>query len=913
MQRKTKAGRLEPPSFGFPLVRTRVLDELARDSGQMAKLTCVVAPTGYGKTSLSTAVFDHCRAQGMQAYWIALDDRDNSVERVLGLLEAGLGNPEVEIHPTHALLSGDEPMENRIDALLDAVARLPDPSLVLIDNLGYCQDETLGVLLDRLVFRTPTWVKFMFSSTQVIPINLARAKLEGRIREVGYTELSLNASEVRDLLGGELCGRLGEVAVETVCRHTEGWPAAVRLAHIILSSSDRPLEALERFSGADEDLADLLNRQVLAGFPAETRQFLLEISLLRSFCVELARHATGDAEAAQHLNRLLRSNVFVIPLDRNRSWYRLHGLFREFLAQEAQRTLGESHRCAVLARAAEWCERGGHWQDGIDYALAAGSNRLASAVLERVAPVFVRDRGNLRQYIEWIEKLHAGGHEVGWEADFWYVWALVFHRRYDYARQQDERLARRIERQRSTAADPGQLADLQRRVEVIGICIDFYTGRLADAQERATRWLAQRGADDPFDVATMACVTGICLTTAHQFPEARRAMRAAQAAIAQANSAYGAGWVALLSAMIGMAEGDYASAHYDLLAALSRARSALGEGAGIAGTIALVASKCAVEMNLDDEARELLSQGLRWAHSHGIVETTAVGLDAAVKLWSGHADDPISIPALREIAGGYTPRLSLMLSCYLVQRLIRLGRLDDALAEGAAIGLGAQGAGDPRSSAVEGLEVARTRELYAATEIDLLIAAGQIKQAEALTAEQLKLAKRDGCVARQVELALAEVAIAVCSHNPVPATGHLTRAIGLAAKRRILRPFRDRGEWIAGLVNDTKPQTWRFALEEERKFFIEICRGLPLTNSALLDQLDQSQGVENRLLETPTARELELLKLIEAGFSNQQLADRLSVSVATVKWHLYNLYNKLGVSSRSAALARAKVLNLLAR
>lgn len=907
------AKRLEPPSFEFPLVPTRVLAALTREPRPSAKLTCVVAPTGYGKTVLSTALFKHCAAQGVQGYWIALDDRDTTVERVIGRIETGLGNADTEIHPIQALIHGDEPLENRIEALLDTVARLPDPALLFIDNLGYCPDESLGYLLDRLVFRTPVSVSFMFSSTHAIPMNLARAKLEGRLREVGVAELSLSIEEVRALFGAELCAQLGDSGVDSVLRQTEGWPAALRLTQIILAGAATPREALARFSGADEDLSDLLNRQVLAGFSAATRQFLLQISALRTFCVDLSLHATGDAAADEHLALLLRRNVFVIPLDRNRQWYRLHGLFREFLVGEAQRHLGKAQRSALLERAAAWCERGGLWQDAIDYALAAGSTALASAILERVAPMFVRERGDLRQYIEWIETLRGEGHEVGWEADFWYVWALVFHRRYDTARQQNERLARRIggQEQRS-GRDAAQLADLQRRVEVIRICIDTYTDRLPDAQEHATRWLSERGADHPFDVATIATAAAISLNAAHRHVEARQVMRTSQAAIAQADTAYGLGWVSLISAMVPVFEGDYAGAHNDLRAALARARAPLGEVGGIVATMALADAKCCVEMGLDDEARSLVAQGLRWAHTHGIVDTAALGLDAAVKLWSGRGDDAISVVPLREIASGYPPRLALMLSCFLVQRLVRLARLDDALAEGAQIGLGTQGA-ESRGRVIEGLEIEHARALYAAAGIDLLMAAGQLKQAESRIAEESAAARACGNHARLVELALAEAAIALCSHHPQSATGHLVRAVSLAAKRGILRPFRDRREMIAGLVNETRPQSWGFALEEERRFFAEICRGLPISNAALADQLAGLQGGENRLLETPTARELELLGLVDAGLSNQQLADRLSVSVATVKWHLYNLYAKLGVSSRSAAMARARALNLLAR
>lgn len=901
----------EPPGFAFPLVRTRLLEELARPEAVLPKLIAIIAPTGCGKTVTSSALYQFQQAQGRSSLWISLDDRDTTIERVIDRLEASLAPRPADAHPTQAMLRGDEPLENRIDDLLDAAARLPEPTTVFIDNLGYCSDETLGVLLDRLVFATPATLHLVFASTQELPMNLARAKLEGRVREVGYAELSLRREDVANLFGEALCARLGASAIDDVLQQTEGWPAAVRLAQIILAAAEEPQQALAKFSGADEDLAALLNRQVLAGFSPRLRAFLLAIAPLRSFCAELCAEATGDADAASRLRKLVKRNVFVMPLDRERRWYRMHGLFREFLIGEAERSLEADARRQLLERAANWCERGGHWQDAIDYALAAGSTQLAIATLERVAAVFVRDRGDLRQYTQWIETLHAAGHEVGWEADYWYVWALVFHRRYDRAAREIQRLVRRIEQAEASGDDVLRFAELKRRCEIIHTTIAIYTDRLEDASLYATRWLAARGSDDSFDVATVGCAAAIAMNGLHRFVEARQHIRLAQAAIAQASSAYGIGWVSLLAALPAISEGDFAAVQSELHTAHARARAALGEGSGICCTIALVSAKCAVEMGQDAEARSLVEQGLRGALLHGIVDTSAAGVDAALKLWGGRPDDPVSIPHLREIVGGYPERLGLMLSCLLVQRLVRLGRLEDALAEAALIGLGASGA-ERSALGLEALANPRAREAYAAAEIELLIANGKLRQADALIAEETRLAKQDGRVARLVELALAEMTTALCSHHPQPAARHFVRAVGLAARRRILRPFRDRAEAIAGLVNETKPSAWGFALDEERRFFFDICNGLPLTNAFLVEHLDQLQG-ENALLETPTARELQLLSLIEAGLSNQQLADRLNLSVATVKWHLYNLYTKLGVSSRSAALARARALNLLAR
>ncbi|WP_428313333.1 LuxR C-terminal-related transcriptional regulator [Hydrocarboniphaga sp.] len=898
---------LSPPFFAFAPVKTAIQAELTADDRPPVKLVSITAPTGYGKTVLQSAMYEHYRAAGAECHWLALDDRDVSVQRVLGHLETILVPRDGEVEPAQALHQGDESIDERIATLIEALALVSDPTVIFIDNLNYCTDETLDPLIDALVFRTPSWAHFVLSSTGDQSFDRARAKLEGRVRLVGFSDLSLSEAETEQLLGASLCARLSQDAVRAIVRQTEGWPAAVRLMQIILNAAESPEAALSQFSGADEDLAALLNRQVLQGFDAASRKFLLEISLLRTFGVNLSQHATGDAHAAAHIQRLLKQNVFVIPLDRRRSWYRLHSLFREFLIDEAQRQIPLDRRRQLLCRAAEWCEHAGRWQDAIDYALDADAAELAVGILERVAVMFVRDRGDLHQYIEWAEKLHAMGVRGGWEVDYWYVWALVFHRRYEYARRQQEKFSERIRSEADSSGRREEAQLLQRRIEVIGFAIDAYTDHLARAYDNGMRWLERTGGDDPFDVATI--VVGSCFYKIGDFElvDARGMLRMAQSHIAQAQSSYGEAWVATATAAVQLHEGDFPLAHQDLLAALSKSKATLGDNAGITSTLALEAAKSAVEMGLDGEARDLLAMGMRRIQSHGLVDTAAFGLDAAIKLWDGAAAGGLSVGQFREIAAAYPPRLSLMLSCFLIRRLLRLGRSDEALAEAAQIGLVPE-RGYESFRLAERDSIACMRSLVAAVQIELDIVGGRLKQATALIAEETRLARADGRYGRLVELALDEAAVSLCSHNPAPAARHLARAVGLAAKRRYLRPFRDRGEMVAALVNETKSKDWGFALDEDRRFFAEICRGLPVSAGDAIEGVDASA-----LAETPTARELELLSLVEAGLSNQQLADRLSVSVATVKWHLYNLYTKLGVSSRGAALARARALNLLVR
>lgn len=894
------------PSFMFRAVQTAALADLDGPGG-LDKLVAIVAPVGYGKTVLMSSLFARLQARGQHCFWISLDERDTSIERVLARCEATAYRRSEQLHPTQALFRGGAPLETRIDGLVSAASNYPAPCFIFFDNLNSCTDEALARLLDRLVFETPPSVHLVFSSTSELPLNLARAKIEGLVRQVDYVELSLSNAETADLLGRELSAAIGTAGVEAVRRQTEGWPAAVRMMQIILSGADRPQTALKAFSGSDEDLAAFLNRQVLSGFSPELREFLLDIAPLSSFCVDLCNHATGCLQAEEHLSLLLRRNVFLIPLDRNRTWYRLHGLFREYLLGQAQNALSPARRQQVLERAAEWYRKGAYWREAIDYSIAAGDYKRAASLLDCTATIFVRDAGDIPQYIAWVEAVRQHQRGLGWDVEYWYVWALLLHRRYDSSRQQLQRLLRRIERANGAGQEAGRLGNLKRRLDITLVCVDIFGDQLADAQRNAARWLEGNGMDDPFNVTAARCTQSAYFASAFLFAEAREAVQAAQLAAYQIQSGYTRGWIIALNALPSILEGNYAQIHPELTSALGSLNSTLGEGAGICGTVALLGATCAVEMGLDDEARALLAQGMRSWQEHGLVDTVACGLNAAVKLWPGDVDDPLYVPRLRDVAASYPARAGVMLSCALVRRLLRLGRVDEAQAEAARIGLFTHAPSViPKAIAA----VARSRDAYLAAAIELCIASGEVKLAEPLIVEETRRARAEGRSARLVELALAETAIAVKDGNQAAGNRHLTRAVTLAATRGIVRPFDDYANEIALLVEDTRPSAWGFALAQERRAFSEICRRLPISNPGLQETLN-ALDMDPYLLDRLTKRQVELLGLLDAGLSNQQIADRLNLTLTTVKGHLQKLYAKFDVSSRSAALARARAMKLL--
>lgn len=903
---------LEPPFLSFSIVRTAALEGLTQERLPPAKLVALSAPPGYGKTVLMSSLYRHYRRLGMQCVWIALDDRDSTADRLLRHLESRLLPAAQGMSLLQAMHRVSDDLDDRIGQLLEVLSSQDEPVLICLDNLDHCIEKGVQKVLDTLLFQLPARVYLVMSSTGPLPVNMTRAKLEGKVRHLGFGDLSFNRHEIRQLLGAELSGKLGDKGLGTVLSQTEGWPAGVRLMQILLSDAEDPRQELTHFSGANEDIAMLLNREILQGCDVRERQFLVKLSLLRTFGVNLCRYVTGEENADEYIEHLVKSNLLIIPMDRNRSWYRLHGLLREYLLAEANRSLDPPTQQALLMRAAEWCEHDDRWSDSIEYALKANALPLAAQILDRVAAMFVRDQGDLQQYIDWVTRLNEGGVQCGLEATYWYVWALVFHRRFERARQQRDKLVKRLEQEGPALLNEEELKTFRRRIEVIGIGIDTYTDHLDVSLMQAQRWLDDSDEnDEPFHIGTVACAAAIGYGSRHELKKASDVLRVAQANMVLARSDYGQGWVRLMSAANAIHRGEFSTTYQELMEALPQARTKLGSNSGIPDAMAVLAAKCAIEMCMDAEAQELLDIGLHKYQTQGVLSMATFAMDVATKLWKGEDDSRFSLLRLKEMARTYPPRMDLMLSCFQIQRLLRLGRLEQAQREAERIALGTL-ANDERLRELGVANTASLQDLITATEIDLDLVLGRLKSAEKRIADELVTCRAQGRTARMVELALDEATLCLRSHNPVPANRHLARAVSMAAKWKYLRPFLDRVDVVAAIVNETKTRDWGFVFEEEQAFFAKICQNLPVRSASVLEGLDDIDGGAP-LAEPPTSRELEILSLVEAGLSNQQLADRLCVSVATIKWHLHNLYTKLGVSSRSAALARARSLSLLAR
>ena len=371
--------KLQPPGRRPGLVARP--DLLARlDAGSARRLTLVTAPAGWGKTTLVGDWLAERSGEG--AAWVALDVADNDPARFWRYVAEALrraGAP-VEEQAVGALAGGGETAEAGLSALINALAAAPRPTLLALDDYHLIADDDIHGAVGFLCANAPDGLRVVMTSRAEPPIGLARLRARGDLAELRAGDLRFSEREAGALLA-EAAGRpLGDDEVGRLRARTEGWAAGLYLAGLSLRGRGDASRFIADFAGDDRLVVDYLAAEVLEGLPGDLRAFLLRTSVLGRLSGPLCDAVADTSGSARALVELEGSNLFLVPLDTRREWYRYHHLFGELLQHELALTwpeeVPELHR-----RAAAWHLADGSVDDAIHHVAAAGDVAQAADLI----------------------------------------------------------------------------------------------------------------------------------------------------------------------------------------------------------------------------------------------------------------------------------------------------------------------------------------------------------------------------------------------------------------------------------------------------------------------------------------------------------------------------------------------------
>ena len=923
--------KLYAPPLRTQLLRRPVLTaQLNR--AELRPLTLIAAPAGFGKTTLVTEWL----TQGDQRVaWLSLADDDNDVARFLTYLLAALRTIASADLGESVLVLLQAPQPPPLRALLHTLAHalisgLPSCVLVL-DDYHVISDPAIHEAVLFLLDHVPA-LRWIINTRADPPLPLGRLRARQQLLELRAADLRFSVEETTELLNAILHFALPDTAVQELQTKTEGWIAGLQLAGLAMQSTPDHTQFIHDFYGSHRYVADYLADEVLRHLPDQTQDFLLQTALLERLCTELCEAVIGQDEGGRMrdeensssflphpssliLEELERANLFLIPLDDNRRWYRYHHLFADLLRQRLQRRY--PHLVPVLhQRAAAWFAHHDLVDDAMRHFIAAEAFAQAADLLEqRNELLWMQGRFVLLQH--WLAFLPDAIIAQRPRLVLAQAWTHVLS---DAAANTITTLFQQAEaailnaaatdtgdRQTSTTELQGVLAAIR---AVYHSKQEEVTGVIANAQQALACLPAASGS-----------WRSIALMSLGFAYEMNGDVRAAEQTFLEAIR---------LCHLIGN--------HYSaLVTARSLGRTYIGQGklrqAAATYTQALTAATQRGLDQLPNIAHVHINLGrlhYEWNDLAAAVAQLQLGLarlQGQASGWIGF-EGYVLLARAKHAQGDSAAAIALLDQAEQVAQAIPFPWTKVATASALVrvrVALGQESAAAQwlaQAQPTLTADFSRVREGEQLTAARVLLAQGQREEALALLTPLGQDAETAGRMKIVVESCILTALAYQRQGAQQAAQDVLGKALTLAEPEGYRRSFVDEGEALQFLILDFRLGLAQQPPTEQNvrlsSYVDKLLAGFgyqqaPATE-ALLDVQSSIQNHQSKiqnLIEPLSARELELLHLMAAGLSNQEIADRLFITVGTVKSHANHIFGKLGVQGRVKAINRARELALI--
>jgi LuxR family maltose regulon positive regulatory protein len=869
-------------------------------------LTVLSAPAGFGKTTLLTEWLDAGCADGAAVAWLSLDRRDNDsalfwtyVVTAIQTAVDGVGNAALQL-----LASSSPPIDAALAALLNDLDGLPTELVLVLDDYHLVETPEVHDGMTFLLEHQPRQLHLVLATRADPPLPLAQLRARGQLVEVRAADLRFTPEEAGAYLNGPMQLGLSSADVTALEGRTEGWIAALQLAALSLQGREDASAFIAGFAGDDRYIVDYLAEEVLARQPAEVREFLLQTSVLERLTGPLCDALTGRENGKVTLVGLERANLFLVPLDDRRQWYRYHHLFADVLhahlLDERPEQVSELHR-----RASAWFEAHDDTVQAISHAQAGGDTGRAADLMELAMPVMRRDRREA-ELARWVRALPDDVLRTRPVLGVAFVGALAQVSDFDTVGERLDRIEASL---RSTdgrwpkqpppdliVVDQDNYRSLPAHIEMYRAALALANADLEGTITHAREALSLAPQGDALARAAAGALAGLASWTTGDLPGAHAAYTESIAGLTS---------IGFLADILGctITLGDIRRTQGQLGAALRTYAHALESTAPtpvtepLRGTADMHVGMAGVLLERNDlkAAREHLASSQRLGEHNGLPQNPYRWRVVMSRLFEaeGELDDALASldDAERLYVGDYAPNVQPVPA---VRARLRLRRGELAHAE--------EWARERQLSAAD--EPAYLHEYEHLTLARLLLARHRLERDPSALEEALKLlegllnaAERGGRGASVIEVLVLQALTHETGRNTPAALAALHRAVTLAQPEGYVRLFADEGPPIAALLK---------ALSKQPNAPTHVRQLLAATTTTATHA-----SIRSELIDPLSQRELDVLRLLGGDLDGPDIARQLSVSLNTLRTHTKNIYAKLGVSSRRAAVRHARELNLI--
>lgn len=905
------ASKVRIPTLRPSLVPRPRLVRLLNDGLQPSRrLTLVSAPPGFGKTTL---LVDWLHQIDTPAAWLSLGEDDNDLPRFISYLAAAFQVVDEDVGSS--LLSASRSpqlpaIEKALAALLNEIALRTQPLILVLDDYHLLSEPAILKLMEFLLDNLPPQLRPVLATREDPDLPLARLRARDQLNELRARDLRFTQEEaaafLRDVMGLDLSSAEA-AALED---RTEGWVVGLQLAGLSMQKQADVGSFISHFSGSHRYILDYLTDEVLQRQPKEIRTFLLQTSILDRLSGPLCDALTGRADGDRRLAQLEADNLFVIPLDEERRWYRYHHLFAELLRNQLTRSqpewIPELHR-----RAGRWHEENGDIHAAVDHALRASDLAETARLIEQhTLPRLYQ--GEVTKVVAWFDRLPEAAFQSAPMLCICKAWALSLMQR-GARREEAEQALRAADLALDRANADEAMRDL---VAGHAASIRGFLLRMPALKERRPRELI-----------------AISQEALRLLPQEAKAIRSTAAlnvgygylALADLESA-GRAFDQTLND--GVSGGNYYAAIYGpvnriictllegrLQEALRMCESNLerfnrivaGQHFPPVGALHILKGNILLEFGRLEEAERTLAEGIDLVRWIGESVAPKKGYTALARLRAIQGDRPAAMDAVKALEETW-PEGSLYVQALRHRLSIRHWPEDPEVLAAARAWLRQPEIGFDQLAAIDGVDPVSTSTFeyqINAAHVLARLAKGEpgphpLEAVRAGLMHVQDFAVGHGFVAWFVEAAIAGILVDQAAGNRARALETLEAALRAASQTGLRRIFLDERDPLQAPLRELRPRLAGGALTAYA--------------DGLLEEMGREaatpEGRDRR--ESPLSqRELEVLRCLAEGLSYEEIGRRLFLSLNTVQFHVKNIYSKLQVNKRVQAIERARQLQLI--
>ncbi len=874
----------------IPTLRREIISRLrlinSLNSGLHSKLILVSAPAGFGKTTLLTDWLNSCK---LPACWLSVDNQDDNFERFFYYVITSLQSINIRVDKQIFTILESctvEKKEELLNSIINHISTYQERFVLVIDDYHSIHSQEIHKALTFLLDHQPDNMLLVIVSRSDPPLRLARFRAKGELCEIRTEDLRFTENESFLFFNQCMGVDLGDSDIATLTQKTEGWIAGLQLAAISLQNNIDKHTFITSFAGDDRYIADYLLDEVLHHQPEHIQKFLLKTSILNKFNASLCNEITEREDSHLILAELEMANLFIFPMDNRREWYRYHHLFSSLLLHRQNRNNKDGIRLLHL-KASKWHEGQGFIDEAIRHAIQANDPERLASLSER--HIFCLDnQSNLIEFVHWLD---SQTNEVLCQ----HPWLLLAKVEI-LINASHYQLLEPLLNQAESCFDKND----QRATPVIAafraLQAEFF-GDIASMEKYTNQAIDNLPEKEPVQHSLVYLLLGAVQYWSGDISSSEASLRRAYRKGLEAGEL---NYAIIALSKVGMSEfmrGAVSQGVETMNEALRLSEenhhptSQLALSIGYAN---ILLGGMFLELGEIDKAFSKIQEGLRMCELIGNVDAVATGYSYLSRCFLSAGDYNAALAAIQKELALASKDVSDSTSPGIIESIeadlnyVHLKKGDMHMVSAWA----------DRLNLDEDNDIAFSNRSVYSVFARFLISNQMYEAAIKVLTRLIDITRTANHQIALMKMLVLRALAFYLNQKEVTAIQDVQSAIEIAKPEGLVQTFLDEGEPLAELL-------YKAALQGIYPEFI----------SQLLERFPVPPVPEGRiqvnLVDPLTNRELEVLMYIAKGHTNQEIARKLVLSLYTVKSHARNIFGKLGVKSRTEAVARARLLGLL--